>query len=133
MKNMNNISNKNNSEPHHYQQDGTPVYTKEQIKEHWHGITRKVGAVALIAATTFGVYQVTKTPDAHPSNETVQLQPGQTRWDIANQVKDNYNSQKNFKKIDTGDALTAINEINPNDDGVDQAGDTVIVPQFDKW
>lgn len=126
-------------QPDRYLKDGTPKWSDEQIKENRREfakeISKKIGATLLAGAALTGAYQVTKSPDVHPSNETVQLQPGQTKWDIATEVANNYNSNPDhFKRIDAGDALTAINEVNPSDgDGVDQIGETVVIPQIDKW
>lgn len=128
---MNSMNIENNS--YRRRSDDEPIRTKERDTEHKSSIGKKIGALALIGVATFGAYQVIKTPDAHASNETIQLRPGQTRWDIANQVVDNYNNQNNFKKIDTGDAMAAIDKINHNDNDVDQIGETIVVPQFDKW
>lgn len=143
MKNPNLIDKMNgkdpNDKPKGYSKDGTPKWTIEQTKEHQRyvskEIAKKIGGAVLAITAMAGAYQVTKSPDVHPSNETVQLQPGQTKWDIATEIANDYNSNPdNFKHIDTGDALTAINEVNPNDnDGVDQVGETIVVPQIDKW
>lgn len=133
MKNMNNLSNnKNNQDVHHYDADGTPVYTREQIKEHWKDIGKKVGALALTAVTVFGVYNMVSHNDQPKQTETIQLQPGQTRWEIAEQIaKDSPNNQDHnpFNDITTGDVLDQINHDNPNN-GVDQAGESLEVPKM---